>query len=75
MGTTRIVNIDPTGAAREIIDTGDFVAHGESVEVPTELAERLLEQETVWARPTTKAARAAKDGPPAPPPAEPAAQP
>lgn len=60
----RIVNVDPTGATRVIGDTGQTVAHGEEVEVgDAELAERLLEQKTIWARPTTKAAKAAiKEG-------------
>lgn len=60
----KIVNIDPTGASREIGDTGQIVAHGEEVEVDdSALAERLLEQTTVWARPATKAAKAAaKEG-------------
>lgn len=59
---TRIRNIDPTGNAREITDSGDYVAFGEEVEVDSQLAERLLEQPDVWARPTTKAAKqASKD--------------
>lgn len=58
----KIVNIDPTGADREIADTGQIVAHGEEAEVDTALAERLLEQGDVWTRPTTKAAKAAKEG-------------
>lgn len=57
----RIVNIDPTGADRVIGETGEFVAHGAEVEVDADLGERLLEQSTVWARPTTKAAKAAKE--------------
>lgn len=55
----RIVNVDPTGASRVIADTGQTVDHGDEVEVDDALAERLLEQSTVWARPTTKAAKAA----------------
>ena len=58
----RIVNIDPTGADRTIGVTGQTVAHGAEVEVDSELGERLLEQSDVWARPTTKAAKAAKEG-------------
>lgn len=57
----KVVNVDPTGASREIADTGQVVAFGEEVEVDSALADRLLEQ-SVWARPTTKAAKAAKDG-------------
>jgi len=56
----RIVNVDPTGASRVIADTGQTVDHGGEVDVDdAALAERLLEQSTVWARPTTKAAKAA----------------
>lgn len=58
----RIVNIDPTGADRIIADTGQNVPHGEEAEVDGDLAERLLAQSDVWARPTTKAAKAAKEG-------------
>lgn len=58
---TRIVNVDPTHATREIADTGQSVAFGEEVEIEdNELAESLLEQSTVWARPTTKAAKKAE---------------
>lgn len=57
----RIVNIDPTGAGRIIADTGQYVEHGDDVDVEDrELAERLLEQSDVWVRPTTKAAKEAK---------------
>jgi hypothetical protein len=56
---TRIVNVDPAGATRTIGDTGQTVAHGDEVEVDSDLAERLLEQD-VWARPTTKAAKKAE---------------
>lgn len=60
----KIVNVDPTGASRVIGDTGQIVAHGDEAEVDdAELAERLLEQKTIWAKPTTKAAKAAiKEG-------------
>lgn len=58
----KVVNIDPTGADREIGETGQVVAHGAEVEVDADLGERLLEQTDVWARPTTKAAKAAKEG-------------
>ena len=57
----RLVNVDPTGAARMIGDTGQTVAHGDEVEVDSDLGERLLEQSDIWARPTTKAAKAAKE--------------
>lgn len=58
----RIVNIDPTGADREIGETGEIVPHGAEADVDSELADRLLEQSDVWARPTTKAAKAVKEG-------------
>ncbi len=59
----RIVNIDPTGGTREIADTGQTVAVGEEVDVENEdLAHRLLEQTDVWARPTTKVAKAIEKG-------------
>jgi hypothetical protein len=57
---TRIVNVDPTRATRVIGDTDQSVPFGEEVEVDSELAERLLEQDTVWARPTAKAAKQAE---------------
>ncbi|HEX8781153.1 MAG TPA: hypothetical protein VF728_08320 [Nocardioides sp.] len=59
--SVRIVNVDPTRATREIADTGQVVAYGEEVEIEdSDLAERLLEQEQVWARPTTKSAKQAE---------------
>lgn len=41
----------------EIADSGQWARAGEPVEVESELAEQLLEQETNWARAKTKAAR------------------
>lgn len=72
---THIVNICPTGQDREIEATGQIVAFGDSVEIDdAELADSLLEQVEVWARPTTNAAKAAKKAaktePPAPGPAD-----
>lgn len=59
--STRIENIDPTHATREIGDTGQVVAFGETVEIENaELAASLLEQSAVWARPTRKDAKAAE---------------
>lgn len=58
----KVVNVDPTGADRIIGDTGELVRHGAEADVDSDLAERLLEQSDVWARPTTKAAKAAKEG-------------
>lgn len=42
----------------ELIDTGDFVRRGESVEVDADLAARLDEQPDNWAK-LTKAAKSA----------------
>jgi hypothetical protein len=66
---THIVNICPTGQDREIEATGQIVPFGESVEVDdAALAESLLEQVEVWARPTSNAAKAAKKAASATPP-------
>jgi hypothetical protein len=60
---TRIVCVDKNAhdhIPREIADTGQFAAFGEAVEIDDgALAELLLEQEEVWARPTTNAAKEA----------------
>lgn len=60
----RIVCIDPLateGAVRTIGATGQEAAYGEEIEVDdSALAERLLEQESVWARPSKKAAKVAE---------------
>lgn len=58
--SVRIVNVDPTQSDREIAEIGVNVPFGGEVEVEKELADRLLEQENVWARPTTKAAKQAE---------------
>lgn len=55
---TKVVYVGPSEGVT-IADTGQYAAKGAEVEVETELAERLLEQD-VWARPTAKAAEAAK---------------
>lgn len=66
---THIVNVCPTGQDREIEATGQIVAFGDSVEIDDSgLAESLLEQVEVWARPTTNAAKAAKKAAKAEPP-------
>ena len=58
----RIVNVNPTEQPLEIIDTGQAVAFGEEVEVEdAALAESLIAS-GLWARPTTKAAKTAKEG-------------
>lgn len=59
----RIVNVNETGQGLEIAATGQYVEFGEEVEVDdSDLAERLIAS-GLWARPTTKAAKAAtKEG-------------
>ena len=59
---TKIVYVGPFADGVEIQATGDWVRPGQEVEVDTELAESLLEQEANWARPTTKVAQAAQKG-------------
>lgn len=60
----RIVCVDPNARPedpRVILATGQPAAYGEEIEVEdSDLAESLLLQEAVWARPTTKAAKAAE---------------
>lgn len=52
---TRIVYVGPFDGV-EIADTGQYVGRGEEVEIEdNDLAENLLTQ-SIWARPTTKAA-------------------
>lgn len=41
----------------EIADSGQWARAGEPIEVETDLAEHLLEQEGNWARANTKAAK------------------
>jgi len=44
-----------------VIETGQEAEFGEEIEVDdSDLADALLEQDTVWNRPTTKAAKAAE---------------
>lgn len=62
----RIVCVDPNSRQedpRVILATGQSAAYGEEVEIEdSDLADSLLLQESVWARPTTKAAKdAVKD--------------
>lgn len=47
--TTSICNVSPLGAL-DVPLIGRVVAAGEIVDVPTEHADRLLEQEANWAR-------------------------
>jgi hypothetical protein len=55
-----IVNVNERHAELVIGDTGDIVQHGQTIEVPDELGEALLQQEGEWAKPTTKVAKQAK---------------
>lgn len=58
----RIVNVSELGQPLVIADTGQEVAFGAEVEVEDdELAKGLLASGQ-WSRPTTKAAKAAKEG-------------
>lgn len=59
----RIINVSDTHASLIIADTDQEVAFGEEVEVEdAKLADSLIAS-GLWARPTTKAARAAtKEG-------------
>lgn len=45
----------------EVADTGQWARAGEPIEVETDLAEQLLEQESNWARANTKAAKEAAE--------------
>jgi len=61
--SVRIVCVDPNAVAGfpRVIETGQEAEFGSEIEVDdSDLAERLLEQEAVWNRPTTKAAKAAE---------------
>ncbi len=64
--SVRIVCIDPNAvetAPRIIAITGQVAVCGDEIEVEdADLAAALLEQDVVWARPTTKAAKAAEKG-------------
>lgn len=54
----KIVYVGPQEGV-EIADSGQWAAKGEEIEVESDLAERLLEQD-VWARTTAKAAKQAE---------------
>lgn len=63
---TKICYIGPYSDGVEIETSGGvhggngvYVGRGETVEVDSELAERLLEQTGVWARPSSQAAKKA----------------
>lgn len=51
--TTKIRNIDPTGATRVLLDDTSVDA-GEVIELDDELAARFLEQSDVWALASAK---------------------
>lgn len=59
---TRLVNVSETQQGLEIAATGQYVEFGEEVEVDNaDLADRLVAS-GLWAKTTTKAAKAAKEG-------------
>ena len=58
----RLVNVNEAGGGLEVVDTGQYAEVGEEIEVDdADLAERLIAS-GLWARPTTKAAKTAKEG-------------
>jgi hypothetical protein len=59
----RIVNVNELGGPLEIVATGQTAEFGEEIDVDdADLAESLIES-GLWARPTTKVAKAAaKEG-------------
>lgn len=58
----RLVNVNPTGQPLEIIDTGQSAEVGDEVDVDNaDLVESLVAS-GLWARPTTKAAKTAREG-------------
>jgi hypothetical protein len=57
----KIVNTNETGQGLEIAATGQFVEFGEEVEIDNAaLADKLIAS-GLWAKTTTKAAKAAKE--------------
>jgi len=56
---TKITYVGIYAGGVEIDATGQLVGQGETVEVDTEVAEALLEQEGEWARPRAKVAKRA----------------
>lgn len=67
----KIVCVDPNAHAHNprVLESGQSAAFGEEIEVDSDLADSLLEQEQVWAKPTTNAAKdAAKQAKRAPEP-------
>lgn len=58
----RLVNINENEWPLDVVDTGQSAAFGEEIEVDdADLAESLIAS-GLWARPTTKAAKSAKEG-------------
>lgn len=59
----RLVNVNPLGHGLEIVATGQYAEFGEELDVDdADLVESLVAS-GLWARPTTKAAKAAtKEG-------------
>ncbi len=58
--TQKVVYCGPSPDGVEIADAAVWADTGEPVEVPTDLAENLLDQ-SIWAKPGTKAAKEAKE--------------
>lgn len=58
----RLVNVNEQGHGLEIIATGQFVEYGEEVDVEDAALVDSLVASGLWARPTTKAAKSAKEG-------------
>lgn len=60
---TRLVNVNELGVGLEIVDTGQYAEFGEEIEVDDAALADSLVASGLWARPTTKAAKAAaKEG-------------
>lgn len=58
----RIVNVNPLGQGLEVVDTGQYAEVGEEVDVDNAALAESLVASGLWARTTTKAAKAAKEG-------------
>lgn len=54
---TQVIYVGPSKGGVEIAETGQFAAPGEPIEVSTELAKRLLEQD-IWEKPKSSSAKA-----------------
>lgn len=59
----RIVCVDPNAHAHNprVLETGQSAAYGDELDIEdADMAASLLEQEGVWAKPTTKSAKQAE---------------